>query len=195
MTVRWSIDMINVKSFVFSCLSVCQFVCADYICVENVADVSLVFRLHDAHYDVYKYQFLPEEGGLGNRSIVESGSEIVLNPNQKIMLRTMYSYNKSGGRSSLELIDKTDTVVFSDELESRDKAGSIVFSDELYNFKLSGSLEVKVLSQLDVFDDDFSGLADKVYRITKSTSAPSTPKKSTKIPRSLSGTSLNKRKE
>lgn len=145
------IFMVNVRNVVIVYLFSCALACADYFCIENRTNTPFDFTLIDGHYDVYEYQFLPIEGGLGNRRPLKMDEKLCLKPKQKIMLRTVYSYIKSGGRSSLTLLNNGDSIVFS--------------TDSFDDFKLSYCLNVKVFSQQDVLDDNFSGLADKVYII------------------------------
>jgi hypothetical protein len=156
--------MKNTLAAVF--LLTCFVVNADYMCVENDTNRTIVFRLSNGHYDVFLYSFIPEEGGLVKRDSLKNGEEIKLSPAKRLMFRTMYSYEKSGASSELVLVNGKGSIVFA--------------NDPLEDFKLSDTYDVSVLFQSDVLDDDFLGMADRVYKITKSNSAPSSPKEGLK---------------
>eukprot|EP00833_Pecoramyces_ruminatium_P006627 jgi/Orpsp1_1/1180659/evm.model.c7180000074240.1 len=121
---------------------------ADYYCVINNTGHSLSFRLIENHYDVIRYEFRSEMGGLIRKNNMSNNEIITLLPKEGIMLRAMYSYIKSGGNSVLEL---------------EDKSGSIVFDNScLENYKLSQSFIVKILHNIAIWKiNAYQSMADR----------------------------------
>ncbi|ORX80764.1 hypothetical protein BCR32DRAFT_245389 [Anaeromyces robustus] len=123
----------------------------DYFCVKNDTQQSLTFRLFEGHYDVYKYEFSSIKEGLINKTKFSDNYNITLLPNDRIIYRTMYSFIKSGGESTLEL---------------EDKSGSIVFVNNSFNdFKLGKSYIVKITSHIPIWEDSYLSIADNIFQI------------------------------
>jgi len=81
-------------SIIVLLLLFCLSVRADYYCVKNDTGQILKFQLIDNHYDVYRYEYQPKQGGLTNRTELPNNETITLLPNDRVILRTMFSYLK-----------------------------------------------------------------------------------------------------